>query len=132
VAECPQDCHYQVLHALDRTDVGWFEKPRRSGKTFKLVECAGKLIEVGHDVIIIARDKDMREYVERMGKKFGLTLFTSTLATWRSDLAGQGQCFVLTDELSWPEVQDVMHDMPKHPVLMGYYTEPPPAWTQEP
>lgn len=74
----------------------------------------------------------MKDYIMEKGKRFGLTLFVSTLDTWRSDLAGQEQCFVLTDELSQAEVQDIQHDMPKHPFLMGYWTEPLPEWTQEP
>lgn len=132
VDECPQECPVQVLHALDRSDTGWLEKPRRSGKTFKLVECAGKLIESGQDVVVITRDKDMREYVERMGKKFGLTLFTLTLSTYKQALQGVERCWILTDELTQGETQDIQHDMLGHTFLLGYYTEPAPEWTKDP
>ena len=130
--ECPQDCKFQVLHALDRSDVGWFEKPRRSGKTYKLLECASKLIEAGHDVVIVARDGGIRDYIVEKGKKFGMELFVSTWDTWRQDLVGAERMFVLTDELSLSQVQDIQHDMPGHPFLMGYWTEPIPEWVNQP
>ena len=120
VTEVPRHCRYDVLHALDTNDY-FAEKPRRSGKTTKLVELARDLCEMKLPVYYMTRTQDMGTHIRGMFKDLNIKMI-SLGQVLQGHLNGYPAGCVIADEIQPDELKEVMGLMPLSQFVASYYT----------
>lgn len=121
IKEVPNHCQYDVFHALETTEEGMVEKPRRSGKTTELVKLANELTAAGYPVYFMTRTLAMGEHIKKNFSLLGFKM-TSLGQAKHGGLVGHPPGYVVADEIMPKELEEVMSFMPANQVVAGYYT----------
>ena len=140
----PSDCPYAIFHVLE-TLGGIKQMRRRTGKTTSLIEMGAALCQMGYQVYYVAPSAHMAEYAGRMmvdkivqmpngnasarfssmrisyGK--GEVIFASVRSL--NMLRGRKPGFVLADDLSPEELQELERVMIGSRLVAAYYTPMP-------
>ena len=131
-------CPYILLHALNYGESGLppWNRPRKFGKSTKVIEMAARFVENRIPVRILAATQGVAKELQRFLSRNQLCctfshhieLITLSSAIWKPQ--GFKDIF-LTDELSPGDISRYIKESPQAIYAGGYYTRERSVWAEE-
>ena len=101
----PKSCPYGILHSLGEPSTAICPKPRRSGKTTKLVEVANALADQGKKVVFVVTNGRTRDWIESLYKfRKGISVISMRQLV---QMRGMDNVYVVADEISDKDMIDL-------------------------